>query len=82
MMMKGCLFSIWLYCKQPAIRQATGLKRTMKHSNGRRSMETLRRNFSGEGNATRNLAEDERLNESLHYKSERAMSFDIFLTQC
>ena len=58
------------------------IKTTMKHSDGQRSIEALRRHFSGEGNATRNLAEAERLNESLHYKSERAMSFKIFLTQC
>ena len=45
-------------------------------------MEALRRHFAGEGNATRNLAEDERLNESLHYKSDRAMYFEIFITQC
>ena len=57
------------------------IKTTMKHTDVRRSMEDLRRHFSGEGNATRNLAEDERLNESLHYKSEREISFDIFLTQ-
>ena len=45
-------------------------------------MEALRRHFAGEGNATRNLVEAERLNESLHYKSNGAMSFKIFVTQC
>ena len=44
-------------------------------------MEALRKHFSGEGNETQNLAEAERLNESLNYKSERAMSFEIFMTQ-
>ena len=45
-------------------------------------MEALCRHFSREGNATRNLAEAEILNELLHYKSKRAMYFEIFLTQC
>ena len=45
-------------------------------------MEALRRNLTGEGNGTGNLAESERLNESLHYKSEIAMFFEISLTQC
>ena len=45
-------------------------------------MEYLPRTFDGEGNATWNLAEAERLDELLHYKSERAMSFEIFLTEC
>ena len=44
-------------------------------------METLRGYFSGEGDATRNLVESEKLNKSLHYKSEREISFEIFLTQ-
>ena len=45
-------------------------------------MEALCRHFSREGNATRNLAEAEILNELSHYKSKRAMYFEIFLTQC
>jgi hypothetical protein len=45
-------------------------------------MQALHDHFSGEGNATRNMAEADRLKESLHYKSERAMSFKTFLTQC
>ena len=58
------------------------IKSTLKHSDGRRSMEALRKHFAGEGNATRNLAEAERLHESIHYKNERAMTFEVFLTQC
>ena len=58
------------------------IKTTMKHSDGWRLMKDLRINFSGEGNVTHNLAESERLNESLHYKSKGAMYFKIFLTQC
>ena len=45
-------------------------------------MKTFRGYFSGEGDATRNLLESEKLNKSLHYKSEREMSFDTFITQC
>ena len=44
-------------------------------------MEALRRNLTGEGNGTGNLAESERLNESLHYKSQIAIYFEISLTQ-
>ena len=42
------------------------IKSTLRYSDGRRSMEDLRRHFSGEGNATRNLAEAERMQESIH----------------
>ena len=45
-------------------------------------MKALRDHFEGEGNASRNKNEADRLKESLHYKSERAMCFEIFLTQC
>jgi hypothetical protein len=44
-------------------------------------MAALRDHFAGEGNATRTVAEADRLKETLHYKSERAMSFETFLTQ-
>ena len=47
------------------------IKSTLRYSDGRRSMEDLRRNFSGEGNATRNLVEAERMQESIHDKGER-----------
>ena len=57
------------------------IKSTLKYSDGRRSMKALRNHFSGEGNATRTIAEAERLRETLHYKSERAMAFETFLTQ-
>ena len=57
------------------------IKYTLRYSDGRRSMEAPRRHFSGEGNATRNLAETERLQESIHYKGKRAMAFEKFLTQ-
>ena len=58
------------------------IKNTLRFSDGRRSMKALRDHFSGEGNASRNIAEADRLKETLHYKSERAMAFETFLTQC
>ena len=58
------------------------IKSTLRQSNGRVSMKALRDHFTGEGNATRNMAEADRLQESLHYKSERSMTFETFLTQC
>ena len=57
------------------------VKDTLKYADGRRSMKALREHFSGEGNATRNISEADRLKESLHYKSERVMTFETFLTQ-
>ena len=56
------------------------LKSTKKFADGRRSMIALRAHFSGEGNASRNIAETERLRDSLFYKNERAMPFETFLT--
>ena len=58
------------------------IKSTVKHANGRLSMKTLRDHFQGEGNASRNMAEAERLHESLFYKGERSLTFESFLTQC
>ena len=58
------------------------IKTTTRHSDGRRSMQALRAHFAGEGNQSRNISEAARLKESLHYKSERAMAFETFLTQC
>jgi len=58
------------------------VKETLKFSDGRRSMQALINHFAEEGNATRNLAEAERLYQSIHYKNEKAMNFETFLTQC
>ena len=58
------------------------VKVTIRYSDGRRSMAALRSHFAGEGNVSRNISEADRLKESLHYKSERAMAFETFLTQC
>ena len=58
------------------------VKDTLRYSDGRRSMAALRSHFGGAGNASRNKAEADRLYDSLHYKSERSMAFETFLTQC
>ena len=58
------------------------VKATHRYANGRRSFKALRDHFAGEGNATRNISEADRLKESLHYKSKRALAFESFLTQC
>ena len=60
----------------------TWVKATMRAANGRTSMEALRAHFKGEGNATRSLADAEKLNATLHYKSERSMTFETYLTRC
>ena len=58
------------------------VKDTLRYNDGRRSMNALRAHFAGEGNATRNISTADRLQESLHYKGERAMAFETFLTNC
>jgi len=58
------------------------IKGTNRAKNGRISMKALRDHFSGEGNATRRIAEADRLKETLHYKNERSLPFETFLTKC
>lgn len=64
--------------------QASGnwVKASAKYANGRRSMKALRDHFKGEGNASRSLASAENLRATLHYKNERSITFETFLTQC
>ena len=45
---------------------------------GREDMKRLRDHFSGEGNATRRIAVAERLRDTLFYKNERSMTFEVF----
>ena len=47
--------------------------------NGRLDMVALRNHYSGEGNASRRIATAEKLQEALHYKSERSLPFNTFL---
>ena len=51
----------------------------VKHQkDGREDMKRLRDHFSGEGNATRRIAVAERLRDTLFYKNERSMTFEVF----
>ena len=61
---------------------ADWIKSTLRYSDGRRSWKKLVEHFAGEGSASKALAEAEHLFETLHYKNERAMSFENFLTKC
>ena len=58
------------------------IKNTIRYADGRRSMKALRDHFSGEGNVSRTIGEATRLRDTLHYKGERSMKFETFLTQC
>ena len=58
------------------------IKSTIRHCDGRRSMKALRAHFAGEGNASRNKSVADALKASLHYKNERALAFEDFLTKC
>ena len=44
-------------------------------------MQALRDHFSGEGNASRRVAEADRMKDTLHYKNERSLPFETFLTK-
>ena len=58
------------------------IKNTSRYRDGRRSMQALWDHFAGEGNTSRRIAEADRIKESLHYKNERSMAFETFLTKC
>ena len=55
------------------------IKNLEPHADGHRDMLALREHYSGEGNASRQIATAERMREGLHYKSERSLAFSIFL---
>ena len=55
------------------------IKSLASRVNGRLDMEALRNHYGGEGNASRRIATAEKLRKTLHYKSERSMSFSTFL---
>ena len=48
------------------------------HGNGQRNMMALREHYSGEGNVSHRIATAERMRESLHYKSECSLAFNVF----
>jgi hypothetical protein len=58
------------------------IKNTIRYTDGCHSMKALHTHFAGEGNATQNMVEADHLHETLHYKSERSVSFEVYLTQC
>ena len=58
------------------------IESTLRYNNGRWSMKFLWNHFTGEDNALRIKTEADRLKERLHYKNERAMTFEIFPIQC
>ena len=58
------------------------IKPVKRFKDGRRDMQALRDHFSGEGNASRRIAVAERLRDSLHYRNERSMAFEVFLSRC
>ena len=55
------------------------IKPISKKQNGREDMTLLRNHYSGEGNTSRRIAVSKKTRDSLHDKSERAMSFSSFL---
>ena len=55
------------------------IRSVARYQDGRREMEALRRHYAGEGNSTRRIADAKQIQQSLHYKSERALSFSKFL---
>ena len=55
------------------------IKNLEPHADGCRDMLTLREHYSGEGNASRQIATTERIRDGLHYKNKRSLAFSIFL---
>ena len=57
------------------------VKEHKRSKNGRTDFLTLIAHFTGEGNNTRRIGDAERLEKTLHYKDERAMTFQAFLAK-
>jgi hypothetical protein len=58
----------------------TWIKPKEKRQDGRLDYKALQAHYGGEGNKSVRIKEAEILRNSLHYKNERAMSFEKFLT--
>jgi hypothetical protein len=58
----------------------TWIKPKEKRQNSRLNFKALQAHYGGEGNKSVRIKEAEVLRNSLHYKNERAMSFEKFLT--
>jgi hypothetical protein len=52
-----------------------------RSKNERTDFLTLVAHFTGEGNNTRRIGDSERLEKTIHYKDERAMTFQTFLAK-
>ena len=57
------------------------IKSIKRLKDGRQDMLTLRKHFEGEGNATRRIAQAERMRDSLFYRNERSLTFEVFLNK-
>jgi hypothetical protein len=58
------------------------IKPFKKAKDGRKDMMALIAHHEGEGNSSRRITDAERLKTDLHYKSERQMKFQVFLSKC
>ena len=58
------------------------IKKVKRYKDGRRTMQSLRYHFSGEGNVTHRIAEAELIRDTLQYKNERNLTFESYLTEC
>ena len=57
------------------------VKPVAKQECGRVDIVALRAHFAGSGNENRRLKDAEKMQKTLHYKNERAMTYDQFLTK-
>ena len=55
------------------------IKKLKSKQDGRADLKALTSYYQGEGNTTRRIAKADRLRETLHYKSKRALPFGTFL---
>jgi hypothetical protein len=52
-----------------------------RYNNGRRNMTALCHHYPREGNSTRWILDAKQIQNTLHYKSERALPFGVFLSK-
>ena len=57
------------------------LKEDAKKADGRLDMAALRHHFRGSGNKSRRIAKATHLMNTLHYRNERALAFNIFISR-
>jgi hypothetical protein len=57
--------------------------KSLKHfNNGRRDIMALRDHYNGAGNVSQQLARAEGIRDTIHYRSEKMLSFERFLARC